>query len=325
MTLVITGARGYIGSALTKRLAREGNAMRLVSRSSAAPRITAAPDSNIEYCEADLRDPLAWSSLLRGATAVIHLSSRTDLRAAEADPAGDHSLNVEPIKGLVDAAAQCGAPIPVLFASTVTIVGESPLNPVDESATDRPCSVYDRHKLECETILRNATELGILHACSLRLSNVYGYGGSSINANRSILNVMLGRALRGEPLTLFGDGDYVRDYTHVQDVVDAFCRALDTPGVCDGRYYVVSSGRGHTLAEAYVLIKESALEHADRCIDVRSVPEPPDMHPIEKRNFIGNPRRFVKSTGWQPHLDLRAGIRDYFIRSSSRPAEKGVH
>lgn len=321
-TVVVTGARGYIGNLLVNRLAHEGYALRLVSRSPAVPIVAVGP--GIEQVQADLRDATSWDALLDGAEALVHLSSRTDLRAAEADPKGDENLNVEPVRALVRAAERCCTPITVIFASTVTIVGHEHPNPVDEKTPDRPCSVYDRHKFECETIFRYATERGLLRACSLRLSNVYGYGGASINANCSVLNVMLKRALGGEPLTLFGNGAYIRDYTHVNDVVDAFCRTLTHPGVHDGQHYVIASGRGYTLAEAYELIGESVFEYTGRRIDINRIPEPPDLYPIERRNFIGNARMFVQSTGWRPHFDLAAGIHDYFARALSRPVVETV-
>ena len=310
--LVITGARGYIGSALVKRLAREGHAMRVVSRSSGVPRVEAATDAKIEYCEADLRDSRAWFRLLQDAAAVVHLSSRTDLRAAEADPSGDRNLNIEPIQALVDAAAQCRAPVPVLFASTVTIVGDSHSNPVDESTPDGPCSVYDRHKLECETILRDATQRGVLSACSLRLSNVYGYGVSSINANRGILNAVMRRASAGEPLTLYGQGEYIRDFTFLGDVVDAFCRALATERVRDGGHYVIATGYGYTLAEAFNVVAREAFRCTGRHVEVRHVSEPPDLHPIERRTLSAMLACSIGSPVGGRIVGLKFGIRDYF-------------
>lgn len=319
-TLVITGARGYIGSALAKRLADEGYALRLVSRSSAAPRVPAARGAKIDYCEADLRDERVWSRLMDGADAIVHLSSRTDLRAAEADPAGDETINVEPVRALVDAAAAVATRPVVIFASTVTIVGTDPKTPVDETAHDRPCSVYDQHKLLCETILREATARGAVRACSLRLSNVYGYGGASVNRNRGILNAMMRRAIGGEQLTLYGDGGYIRDFSHLEDVVDAFHRAIAAPAVWDGRHYVIASGRGHTLAEAYALIAEAVFAQTGRRTEIHRLPEPQDLQPIERRNFVGNSQLFGTLTGWRPRFDLKAGIGDYLARAASRPA-----
>lgn len=316
-TIVVTGARGYIGTALTERLAADGHSLRLVSRSLGAASIATPRNAAIDRFVADLRDPQAWSQLLSGADAVVHLSSRTDLRAAEIDPQGDEDFNVAPVRALVCAAGRRGGVPRVVFASTVTIVGAQPQCPVDDTAPDRPCSVYDRHKLACEIILREATRRGSVRACSLRLSNVYGYGGASINANRGVLNAMLGRAIGGEALTLYGDGEYVRDFTHVDDVIDAFRLAATEARVCNGGHYVIATGSGHTLAEAYQTISHGALEYTGRRCEIRRVPEPPDMHPIERRNFVGNSEFFHALTGWRPRFDLKTGIRDYFARAVS--------
>jgi len=324
-SVVITGAQGYIGTALAKRLVRDGTALRLVSRSPHAARFIAPPEAKIEHIAADLRDPRSWAGLLDGADAVVHLSSRTDLRAAEADPAGDEEINVAPLRALAQAAAKSSRPATVIFASTVTIVGAQPKLPVDETTPDAPCSVYDRHKQICETILREATARGGLRGCTLRLSNVYGYGQASINANRGILNVMINRAIAGEPLTLYGTGAYVRDFVHLDDVVEAFRLAIAQPALCDGRHYVITSGQGVTLAEAYDLIAAVARETTGRGADIRSVAEPPDLHPIEKRNFIGNSQLFAKRAGWRPRFDLAGGIRDYVHRAlvSKAPTNSG--
>ena len=318
--IVITGARGYIGNALAKRLADAGHALRLVSRASDAPRMAAESAPNIAYVQADLRDERTWRDVMAGAETIVHLSSRTDLRAAEADATDDDRINIEPLRSLIRAATRSARRPNVVFASTVTIVGTEHGNPVDEKTPDRPCSVYDRHKLACETLLREATAAGVLRACSLRLSNVYGYGRTSTNANRGILNTMMQRAANGEVLTIYGDGLYVRDFTHLGDVVEAFCAAAASDHICDGSHYVIATGQGYALAEAFDLVAQEALLQTGRCIEICQVPEPPDLHPIERRNFVGNSSLFHALTGWQPRIDLKTGIRDYFVRAVASPA-----
>jgi nucleoside-diphosphate-sugar epimerase len=316
-TIVITGARGYIGGVLAERLVGEGCGLRLVSRSTAASHIAFAFPDRVEYLATDLHDPQSWSALLAGADAVVHLSSRTDLRAAEADPNQDRELNVEPVRALIRAAQNFGRLLPVVFASTVTVVGHAPSLPASEQTQDQPCTVYDLHKLECEVMLRDATREGILRACSLRLANVYGYGSgvASTNSNRGILNEIMRRAGRGENLTLYGKGEYVRDFIFIGDVVDAFCRALACDQVRGGSHYVIASGRGHTLARAFELVAQEALHCTGRSVDIRNVPEPRDLHPIERRNFVGDSSLFQKLTGWRAAVDLQSGIRDYFQHS----------
>jgi len=250
----------------------------------------------------------------------VHLSSRTDLRAAEVDPAGDSVVNIEPVRSLVRAAERLNAAISVIFASSTSIVGDPHLNPVSEATPDHPSSVYDRHKLECETILRDAARRGVLRACSLRLSTVYGYGVQSTNPNRGILNAMIRRASRAEPLTLYGDGSYIRDFTHVDDICDAFRLAIASSNICNGQHYVIATGRGYTLAEAFRCIAQETRRVTGRDIEIRHVPEPPDLHLVERTSFVGDSSLFRKLTGWRPHIDLAAGIRDYLERFAAQQA-----
>lgn len=319
-TIVITGGRGYIGSALARRLASEGHALRLVSRAAGATGASEILGPRLETVTADLRDQNAWTSLLSGVDAVVHLSWRTDLYAAEVDPAGDYSINVEPIRALIRAARRASVPPVVVFASTVTIAGINPHTPVNERTPDDPCSVYDRHKLACEHLLREATIEGIMRACTLRLSNIYGYGTASINANRGILNAMMKRAAQGEPLTLFGDGNYVRDFIHLDDVVDAFCRAVATPAACDGSHYVIATGEGHSIADAFSLVAAEANAFTGSSVELRRIAEPVNLQPIERRNFVGDSRLYQARTEWLPHVDLATGVRDYFKRALASPA-----
>ena len=175
-------------------------------------------------------------------------------------------------------------------------------------------------------MLRDATREGNLRACSLRLGNVYGYGSgvASTNSNRGILNEIMRRAGRGENLTLYGNGGYVRDFIFIGDVVDAFCRALASDQVLGGGHYVIASGRGYTVARAFELVAQEVLRSTGCTVEIRHVPEPPDLHPIERRNFVGDSTLFQKLTGWRAGVDLSSGIRDYFERSLAASQAAGA-
>ena len=158
----------------------------------------------------------------------------------------------------------------------------------------------------------------------MRLSTVYGYGVQSINSSRGVLNGMMRRAIRGEPLTLYGDGSYVRDFMYIDDVCGAFRLAIASPEVCNGQHYVIATGRGYTLAEAFRCVAQQAYRLNGRVIEIQHIPEPLGLHPIERTNFIGDASLFRKLTGWRPRVDLDFGIRDCLKRLAAHSPVAGI-
>ena len=160
-TVLVTGSRGYIAGALVARLTTERHELKLVSRMPEIAQTEEQFENTSRIIRGDLRDDAVWTELLKGTTAIVHLSSRTDLRSAERDPTGDEELNVAPVRALVRAAEKAANPVKVIFASTVTIVGVEHTNPVNERTPDRPCSVYERHK----GTSKNSMPLGPVRVC----------------------------------------------------------------------------------------------------------------------------------------------------------------
>jgi nucleoside-diphosphate-sugar epimerase len=180
---------------------------------------------------------------------------------------------------------------------------------VDETTPDNPITVYDRHKLACEELLLEAGRSGLVRSIVLRLSNVYGHGVKSANENRGILNSMMRRAATGEPITVYGKGAYIRDFVHIDDVVEAFVRVMGIAGSVEAVRFLLASGEGRSLVEAFRLIAEETQALTGRTIEIRHVPEPADLHPIERRNFVGNSSLLRARTGWSPVTSFDAGIR----------------
>ncbi len=316
--IVITGGSGFIGTALLEKLRRVACKITLVGRS---PRFD-LPQSDgmarIQYICADLTKEDAWSEILLHADYLFHLSAQTNLYFAEKHPLQDEKDNITPIRQLAEYAAsgECSQ-LKVVLASTVTIVGNNHKNPVDETFTDNPISVYDRHKQSAEYLLAKSVASGHLRGCSLRLSNVYGYGADSRNENRGILNIMMKRAVKGEALTIYGNGSHVRDFVHISDVTEAFLRAASCKRTDDGRYFIIASEKGHTQREAFEMISREAESILGRKIPVVEIPEPDGLHPIEKRNFVGNCNLFRCATGWRQNTSLRDGIRSDLVKLSA--------
>jgi UDP-glucose 4-epimerase len=196
----------------------------------------------------------------------------------------------------------------VVFASTATVYGLTERLPVDEDAECRPITVYDQHKLRAEELLQRASNEGRVAAASLRMANVYGPSpGRSVASDRGVLNAMAARALRGDGLEIFGDGQYVRDYVYLDDVVGAFLSVGAYPEL-RGQSFNVGSGTGTTLRDACTLVAERAARVGGRRSLLRFAPWPADADPIDRRNFTANIDRLTAACGWRPRMALRDGI-----------------
>jgi len=119
---------------------------------------------------------------------------------------------------------------------------------------------------------------------------------------------MIMAALRGEPLTVYGTGEYVRDYLFVDDVADAFLRAAAHPERINGRHFVVGSGRGVTIRGGFELVAARVETLIGRRVPVVTADPPGALSDIQKRNFVADPSRFSDATGWRPFWSLSDGI-----------------
>jgi len=196
----------------------------------------------------------------------------------------------------------------VVFSGTVTEAGLPTTIPVNETHPDHPITIYDLHKLMAEKYLIHYANEGTVRGVTLRLANVYGPGPRSSSVDRGVLNMMVRRAVAGEPITVYGKGNEMRDYIYTEDVANAFLSCVSAIENTNGRYFVIGSGEGHTILEAMSLVAERVALKTGIRAPLIHVEPPQPQSPIEARNFVADCNLFVKSTGWQPRVRLAEGI-----------------
>ena len=304
-TVAVTGAGGFLGGRLVDRLALGNRRILRVSRAT-LPQLETSSAELIDVI-GDVSDRQVWDAVT-DADVIFHFAAQTSVAAAANDPDGDFKANVLPMRHLL---AACGErrrrPI-VIFAGTVTQAGLPSRLPVDEDVPDNPITVYDQHKLIAEAALKSATGQGVVRGASLRLANVYGPGGHGRNADRDVLNRMIRRALDGDPLTLFGSGEYVRDYVFIDDVIDAFLMGAARADQISGRHFVIASGQGISIRDAFALVAARVARVTGQHVPVTITEPSAPLSAIEQRHFVGEPARFTAATGWRPACGLAAGI-----------------
>lgn len=318
--ILITGASGYIGSRLVRTLQTVNCHMTLLVRPGREAATDADGPATVSVVSGDMLVRETWSSALEGASHVFHLAAQTSAYVADKEPFIDLDSNVMPVLHMLEECRRMDLATGIVFAGTATQVGMTRQTPVDESFPDRPVTIYDIHKLTAEQYLRYYAEGTAVKTVTLRLPNVYGPGPSSSSADRGLLNQMIRRALKGETLTVYGEGLPVRDYVFIDDVARAFLAAGSKIDALSGRYYVIGSGTGTRLVDAVNLVRDRVELRTGRSPKVVHVQPPTPQLAIEERNFVADTRQFTSAAGWSPRVSLADGIDrtiEFFLAESS--------
>ena len=306
-TFLITGGAGYLASGLVELLKDIDCHIIRMHRQGSRPALQSGVARFTDLI-GDVTNQAVWKQALNGVDFVFHLAAQTSTYVANADAIADQAINVAPMLYMLEACRlQKRQPV-VCFASTVTVCGIPAQLPVNENHPDHPLTVYDLHKLMAEQYLRWYIDQGLARGFILRLSNIYGPGPRSSRADRGILNQMIHRALAGKTLTVYGEGNQIRDYLYINDAARAFLDAALYNEMLNGEYFVIGSGKGHTISEAISLVSERVKAGTGKSVQVQHVDPPQDLSPIELRNFTADSRWFSKKTGWEPRYTLLKGI-----------------
>jgi UDP-glucose 4-epimerase len=225
--VLVTGGAGFIGSHVAEHYLRAGYAVTVLDDLSSGRRENVP--AGAEFVEADVRSLDAQRLLAEGGITVLnHHAAQMDVRVSVADPVLDADRNIMGLLNLL-VGARAGGVRRVVFASSGGVVyGESEDLPHRETAPKLPVSPYGVSKLTSEYYLAVHAMLHGLETVSLRYANVYG-PRQSPHGEAGVVAIFGSRLLRGEPLTIFGDGEQTRDYVFVGDVAAANVAATTWP------------------------------------------------------------------------------------------------
>jgi len=240
--VLVTGGAGFIGSHLTDRLLAEGHEVTVLDNLATGSRENVASEAT--FVEGDVGDRALVSNVCASGRfdAVFHIAGQASIRVSFTEPEIDLRTNVVGTVNVLRACVDTGVPR-LVNASSMTAYGEPDDVPTSESVACVPVSYYGVTKYAAEryahvTGARPDVDLSVT---SLRMFNVYGPRQSISNPYQGVLAIFMGNVLRGEPITIHGDGLQTRDFVFVDDVVDAWLRVLATPET-DGAVLNVGSG-----------------------------------------------------------------------------------
>jgi len=252
MNFLITGAAGFLGSALANQLAREGHQVRGLDDLSTGDPQALAPD--VHFTRGDVNDrPKLWT-LLQEVDCVYHMAARISVPESILYPREYNTSNVGGTVSLMEAMRDVGIRR-VVLASSGAIYGDQDLQPLTEGQTPRPHSPYAVSKLAAEYYIRTIGSLWGIETVCLRIFNAYGPGQRLPASNPPVIPYFLRQATRGGTLVIHGDGKQTRDYVYVDDVVSAMVAASTAPNV-NGLVINVGSGVETSLRAISKLVLE---------------------------------------------------------------------
>src|SRR5580698_3336516 len=314
MRTLVTGGAGFIGSNLVDRLLVEGHQVDVVDDFStgslsnlADARSRAGRALTIHHL--DISVPAVVELMARRRPELVfHLAAQADVRVSVERPAFDATVNVVGSLNILEGARQAESERVVFAASGGTLYGEPDDEdlPVREAHPHHPLSPYGVAKKSVIDYLVAYRALHSLEFCALALGNVYG-PRQDPHGEAGVVAIFADRVLRNEPVTIFGDGEQIRDYVFVDDVVDAFVRAATRGGglVCN-----IGTGRETSVNE---LVTAMASQSGK---EVTSVLAP--LRPGELLRSSLDVERAAIQLGWRAWTQLDDGVRAVleFVRAA---------
>jgi UDP-glucose 4-epimerase len=293
--ILVTGGAGFIGSHFVEALLEDGYSVHVIDDLSTGKREN-VPEKARFYEGSILHGPLVEQSL-EGVEAVVHLAARVSIRGSVARFYEDAQTNLMGTLSLLHHANRKKVKR-FVFASSMAVYGDNPLpTPVSEATSLDPISPYGLSKLAAEKYIGFVSRQFGMSSICLRYFNVFG-PRQAFTPYVGAVTIFIQALQRGEPPTIFGDGDQQRDFIHVGDIVRATMLALESN--VSGEVFNVGTGRGTSIREIARLLTEKLKPGLEPRF------EPPQ--PGEIRHSIADISKIQRNLGFRPEGGLEEEI-----------------
>jgi len=297
---LVTGGAGFIGSHIVEELIRRGERVRVLDNFSTGRRENLAPVlEHVDLIEGDLRDLATVRRAMEGVDYVLHQAALASVQRSVDDPLAAHTANATGTLHLLIAARDAGVKR-VVYASSSSVYGDSPVLPKQEDHLPRPKSPYAVSKLAGEYYCQTFAGLYELETVSLRYFNVFGPRQDPTSQYAAVIPLFITAMLRGAAPTVYGDGGQSRDFTYVSNVVRANLLAATVPGVA-GRVFNVACGQRYTLLDLIAALNGTL---GARIAPVHTAPRPGDV-----RHSLADVTAAQEALGYCTEVDFHEGLR----------------
>lgn len=304
--VLITGGLGFIGSNLAIRLVELGAKVTLLDSmhedyGGNVFNIESVKDS-LTVNFSDMRDTHTLPYLVKGKDFIFNLAGQVSHIDSMKDPLNDMEINVKAQLALLEICRNHNKDVVVVYSSTRQFYGRPQYLPVDEGHPVVPVDVNGINKFAGEQYHLLYNKVYGLKTTSLRLTNTYGPRQLIHHNRQGFIGWFIRKAVLGEEIEIFGDGSQVRDFNHVDDVVEALLLAA-LNSECYGEFFNLGGEHRSLFDLASMMIK---LSGKGSC---KVVPFPDEKKKIDIGDFYGDFSRFEKAAAWVPKVSLEEGMK----------------
>lgn len=298
MQILITGGAGFLGIHLANRLHNLGHLVRVLDDQSAGHPERLLP--GINFTRGDVRDiPKVWA-LMQGVDVVYHLAARVSVPASVLYPREYNDVNVGGTVAILEACRDVGVGR-MVFASSATVYGNQEAETASEEMFPKPRAPYAVSKIAAEQYMFNIGRHSHFETVALRIFNAYGPGQALPPSHAPVIPQFMNQILGHGSVIVFGDGEQVRDFVYMSDVVDALVASLDAPAV-NGQIINVGSGVGTSIQEIIAKLEEVTGNKADVLYNTES------SSGISR--LVANLEKAERLLRYKPKVDLTTGLRN---------------
>jgi UDP-N-acetylglucosamine/UDP-N-acetyl-alpha-D-glucosaminouronate 4-epimerase len=295
---LVTGGAGFIGSNLARALLHRGDEVGVLDNFSTGHRENLeAGGANL--VEGDLRSYERVAIAVRDAEVVFHQGALPSVPRSIQDPLTSTAVNVEGTLNVLLAARDAGVRR-VVFASSSSVYGNAPGMPRTESQAPAPLAPYAVSKLAAEQYCIVAHRVYGVETVALRYFNVFGERQDPLSGYAAVIPRFIRLMLDGTRPTIFGDGETSRDFTHVQNIVEANLAAADEPAAA-GRVMNVAVGSSHTLNELAATLRD--------LLGIDLEPQYGDPRPGDVPESLADISLARELIGYEPTVGFEEGLR----------------
>ena len=291
-TYLVTGGAGFIGSNLVDELINQGHRVMIIDNLSTGKKENI--NQSAQFINADIRNLEEIKPYFNGADGVFHVAALPRVQLSIENPVESNYINVNGTINVLVAAKDAKVKR-VVYSASSSAYGNSEILPLKEDMMPCAMSPYGLQKYIGEEYCRIFSLLYGLETVNLRYFNAYGPRMADTGAYLTVIKNFLMQKARGEAMTITGDGEQTRDFTHVRDIVRANIKAMDSQKAGKGESINIGAGKNHSVNQIAAIIGGSYSHIPPR---------------VEPKHTLADISKAKELLDWEPQEDLEEAIKD---------------